>query len=460
MTGQPGLVDPLSASRPQDLVRLAAVLGQTADQVDAATHSARRSEAVTWDSPGGASYQRRLAHLCGRLERTSRSYAEAAQVLLAYSRAMASARELALKADALDATATDLQRRARPFLGSGRPDIALPDIALLDQAGGVRARARHVREQANLLDDDAGGRAAGVLNALATEAPHEAASVAAGRMIDDLGQGLAAQVDGVVALGRALWSSLPGVGRDDQRALARHQALEAAQQALQPWLLVEQVLHDLQDGRVGRAAGVVAGAALTRRVPLLGKDGVPRFAGHQHAPGYLAGLPQGALQIADQAEAWARAHEAKALQDDVAVLRLQATATGRSVVPADWLDHPVDLRHHEASGGHTLLKHVDARVELLQWRLRLEQQGALKSSFADLDEAVSSVQHVLDLNRLAVESFMASTRSSQIFRAPASAPTGVVLRRSGETSPGSRLRVTLRRHQDGSVYIVTAMVDL
>lgn len=444
----------LAAARPEDILRCGVILGEAAEQIRSAVTLSRRSSQVTWFGPTGTAYQHRLGRLTGKLDRAGSAFGEAGDVLIAYSRALAEAKELAGRAEAL-AQSAELAALNTLHVGP----LGLPDPVAALQAGLVQRKAGLLFAQAEAVEADAARRAALTLHALAGEAPHERAGTAVSRIGDDIGTSLAAQVDGVVGIGRSLWHSLPGVGRDDQRALGRHQALQAAKQMVQPWLAVEQLLDNLHDGRPGLAAGTVLGAALTKKVAPLGESAVPLFKGHQFAPKFLRGLPDGALMIREHAEAWAQAHEAKAFQDSIAQLRAQAAIDGRSAVPPDWLDRPLDLRQHEASGGHLLLKHVDARIELLQWRLRLEASGNYRSTFHGVAQAEQLVASCLKQREAAVLNFVRSGRLGQSFSINLEGRYGTVLSRDGQVATGGRLRVMLMRHNDGSVYIFTAMID-
>ena len=444
----------LTAARPEDVLRCGVILGEAAEQIRSAVTLSRRSSQVTWYGPTGTAYQHRLSRLTGKLDRAGSAFAEAGDVLIAYSRALAEAKELAGQAEVLFGAA---EVAAVNALHAG--PLGLPDPVAALPAGQLQRRASQVLAQAEAVEADAARRAALVLHALAGEAPDEGAGTAVSRIVDDVGTSLAAQVDGVVAIGRSSWHSLPGVGRDDQRALSRHQVLQAAKQLVQPWLAVEQLLDNVRDGRPGLAAGTVLGAALTKKVAPLGESAVPLFKGHQFAPKFLRGLPDGALVIREHAEAWAQAHEAKAFQDSIAQMRAQASIDGRSAVPPDWLDRPLDLRQHEASGGHLLLKHVDARIELLQWRLWLEKKATVRSTFNGVDEAQLLVEDFLRDHKDELRDFAASARQIETFKVPLAAKHGTSLAKDGTVSNGETLRIKFRRHEDGSVYILTAMID-
>lgn len=446
---------PLAVARPEDLLRCGVILGEVAEQIGSAVSVSRRSAQVSWYGPTGTAYQHRLGRLTGKLDRAAGAFGEACDVLIAYSRALAEAKELAGQAEVI-ARAAEMTALGAVQAGG----LGVVDPVAASQVGQLQRRAIELLAQAEAMEATAARRTAMTLRALAGEAPRESAGTAASRLVDDIGTSLAAQADGAVAFGRSLWHSLPGVGRDDQRALGRHQALQAAKQLVQPWLVVEQLLDNLHDGRPGLAAGTVIGAALTRKVAPIGKAGEPLFEGHQFAPNYLRGLPDQALVIRDHAQAWALAHEAKAFQDSIAALRAQAAIDGRSAVPPDWLDQPLDLRQHEASGGHLLLKHVDARIELLQWRLRLERKATERSMFASVDQATQLVSEGLKLRRQVIDSWMATASPQLAFHVPLAVGHGTVLHADGSVQWGSMLTVVLFRHTDGTPFVQTAYLGI
>lgn len=247
----------LMAARPEDLLRCGVILGEAAEQIRSAVTLSRRSSQVTWYGPTGTAYQHRLSRMSGKLGRAGAAFGEACDVLIAYSRALAAAKELAGQAEVLAQAA---EVAALDALHAGGLGLSDPVVAL--QAGQLQRRASQLLAQAEAIETDAAGRAALTLHALAGEAPQESAGTAASRIVDDIGTSLAAQVDGVVAIGRSLWHSLPGVGRDDQRAMGRHQALQAAKEMVQAWLAVERLLDNLHDGRPGLAAGTVIGGGV------------------------------------------------------------------------------------------------------------------------------------------------------------------------------------------------------
>lgn len=59
----------------------------------------------------------------------------------------------------------------------------------------------------------------------------------------------------------------------------------------------------------------------------------------------------------------------------------------------------------------------------------------------------------------AVLGFAASAREIETFKVPLTAKHGTLLAKDGTVSNGETLRIKLRRHEDGSVYILTAMID-
>lgn len=211
----------------------------------------------------------------------------------------------------------------------------------------------------------------------------------------------------------------------------------------QPWLAVEQMLHQIEAGRGGLAAGAVIGVVVTHKLDLsvLAKD-APLFKGHQLAKGYLRGLPQGALSIGDRDAAWVLAREAKAFQDETARLRRSGEP-----LPDDWLDRPVNLQHHEARGGHTMLKHVGASTDLLLWRLRLEK-GLERSTFHSITEATDCVERTLANNREGIRRFQADENAREEFSMALQGPAGIVLVADGSVRPAHTVVVVLRKVQD------------
>lgn len=268
-----------------------------------------------------------------------------------------------------------------------------------------------------------------------------------------MAESLRGQAVGIATCGADLIRSLPFVGADDDRARARHDSVEAAKSMAQPWLAVEQMLQQLEAGRGGLAAGTVLGAIITRKVDLPLLDRTKVFQGYPQAGLFLKGLPQGALSIPEKVRAWTAAYEVKEFEDHIAGLRAEGTP-----LPRDWMSTTLDLRQHEAKGGHTLLKHAGSSIDRLQWRLDLES-GKVKSSFVDVPQANSLISAALQDNRSAVLAFMGGQADNLQIEMPLETPQGVVLGRGRRLTRGSTVRVILRRSVAGDVYVYTAMVD-
>jgi len=295
--------------------------------------------------------------------------------------------------------------------------------------------------------------AAAALDDLTYQAPKAPGGAGVSRFLADVGTSVTGQVVGAATLGADLVRSLPFVGADDNRAKARHDSLEAAKAMAQPWLAVEQMLQQLESGRGGLAAGAAVGAVVTHKVDLPLLDKTKLFKGHSLAPGFLRGLPQGALSIPEEVRAWTTAHEVKEFEDQIAERRSAGTPLSK-----DWMSDALDLRQHEARGGHTLLKHAGSSIDRLQWRLNLES-GDVRSTFADVQEANSLVSGVLQAHRSMVLVFTKGKDPRLLLELPLVNPRGVVLDQAGLLSRGRSVRVVLRRDSMGEVYVYTAMVD-
>jgi len=428
-------VSALGDCRPQEVLRCGVVFGQAAEVLVSAQVAAGRSAQVRWRGRAGCDYQALLTSLSRDLGAVRGSYDGACEVLLRYARVLEQARVLAHEADVLGARADSA--------GFGDLFGAPGMVGQLDP-GPLRVKAEALMRQALELEEQAGLTAAAALDDLTYRAPKPPARTGASRFIADAGQSLTGQAAGLVVLGANLVRSVPFVGADDERARARHDSIQAAKAMAQPWLAVEQMLHQLESGRGGLAAGAVIGVVVTHKLDLsvLAKD-APLFKGHQLAKGFLRGLPQGALSIGDRDAAWVLARETKAFQDETARLRRSGEP-----LPDDWLDRPVNLQHHEARGGHTLLKHVGASTDLLLWRLRLEG-GAERSTFANISQAETLVSRTLKTRGEAVEKFRhASKGSRKSFKIATAETSAMVLGAKGVPRPIKSVIVVLAKLED------------
>jgi len=427
-------VSALGECQPQELLRCGVVFGQAAEVLLSAQVLAGRSAQVRWRGRTGCNYQQLLGPLSAELGALRASYDGACDVLLGYARVLEQAKALAHEADVLGARA-DSANFGDLFGAPGMVGEVNPHP--------LQVRADAFMRQAVELEEQAGLTAAAALDDLTYRAPKAPRGAGASRFLADVATSVTGQVVGAATFGADLVRSLPFVGADDNRAKARHDSLEAAKAMAQPWLAVEQMLQQLDSGRGGLAAGAAVGVIITHKLDLsaLAKN-APLFKGHQLAKGFLRGLPQGALSIADQGQAWALAHEVKQFQDETARLR-------RSGEPltGDWLDRPVNLQHHEARGGHTLLKHVGASTDLLLWRLRLEG-GAERSTFSSIEQAQALVRQTVS-NRLAIEGFRTVGKAERrIFWTPVGEQAGTILAVDGAQRPTKAVVVVLAKVDD------------
>ncbi len=425
----------LGECQPQELLRCGVVFGQAAEVLLSAQVLAGRSAQVRWRGRTGCNYQQLLGPLSSELGALRVSYDGACDVLLRYARVLEQAKALAHEADMLGARADS----------AGFGDLfGAPGMVGQVDPHPLQVRADALMHQAVELEEQAGLTAAAALDDLTYRAPKAPGGAGVSRFLADVGTSVTGQVVGAATLGADLVRSLPFVGADDNRAKARHDSLEAAKAMAQPWLAVEQMLQQLDSGRGGLAAGAVVGVIITHKLDLsaLAKN-APLFKGHSLAKGFLRGLPQGALSIADQGQAWALAHEVKQFQDETARLRRSGEP-----LPGDWLDRPVNLQHHEARGGHTLLKHVGASTDLLLWRLRLEG-GAERSTFSSVEQAQVLVGQTIVTNRLAVEGFRTVGKAERrIFWMPVGEQAGTILAVDGAQRPAKAVVVVLAKVDD------------
>ena len=438
----------LGECQPQELLRCGLVFGQAAEVLLSAQVLAGRSAQVRWRGRTGCNYQQLLGPLSSELGALRASYDGACNVLLRYARVLEQAKALAHEADVLVA------RSGSAGFGDlfGAPGMA-GEVNPHPHPHPLQVRADALMRQAVQLEEQAGLTAAAALDDLTYQAPKAPGGAEVSRFLADVGTSVTGQVVGAATLGSDLVRSLPFVGGDDNRAKARHDSLEAAKATAQPWLAVEQMLQQLDSGRAGLAAGAAVGVIITHKLDLPLLDKTKLFKGHSLAPGFLRGLPQGALSIPEEVRAWTTAHEVKEFEDQIAERRSAGTPLSK-----DWMSDPLDLRQHEARGGHTLLKHAGSSIDRLQWRLNLES-GDVRSTFVDVQEANSLVSGVLQAHRSMVLAFTKGKDPRLLLELPLVNPWGVVLDQVGLLSRGRSVRVVLRRNSMGEVYVYRAMVD-
>lgn len=390
-----------------------------------------RQQPSCWRGPSSRDYSYQLTALSGRVARIGRSHDAAAETLVSYARDLEEAQDRARYAEQL---AAEGQRRSaawadRRVVG---PD---PGACLLHAA-------QRTRLDAEALERAAAARAAARLRELAAAAPEQGWTSKLLRPLEDV---VLSTVVGVreaprdlAVLAGAAWSAVPWVhGRREQEQ--GRAALVDAAKVWQTWL---EAGRDAANGRPGLAAGALLGGALPgRRIK---------------PDGHLAGVEERLLRVRDVGDAWDQAHAAKALQDRIVRLRdvplpgLEALLRGE-----------VDLAHHEARGGHTILKHVGARLITLQARLDLEARGkrdAYRSTFPDLATAEALVRTALLANKGQINALAEGRRGgSRELRLSLDAPVGTVLHADGTITPGRSVIVILKKSK-GEVRVQTAFL--
>lgn len=372
----------LSRSRPEELLRCGVLLGRVAEDVAGAITSCRHAEHVRWQGVAAQAYREELAELAERMGRIRRAYDEACDVLVSYSRTLTQAREMCLHAEQLDA-----QAASEDYLfGVVNPTTTTAAIVLA-------RRAEQLRREAGEMEAAAAGRAAAALQRLTDEAPRPDTGAATSRWLVDAVHGLGDVVGGTVQLVGAALGSLPFVGSSHDRTEAREEIFDAAKEAVQPWLQVEQLLDEVRSHHIGLATGQLAGGLLLRHVHG-GSKNAELFGFHDRMPAEVlrAVYRDGHPNHGDD-EAWVLAREQRRYLDDLRRLE-QIPLPG----VGEWIEQGVNLLHHEARGGHTIWKHV-GRDEQFLLRRQAAEPGRFGpreiSSFQDLDEAQRLVNRAL-----------------------------------------------------------------
>jgi hypothetical protein len=419
----------LTAARPEQVLRGAALLGATADELGTAISSCRRAAAVRWVGRANEQYQDRLAQLAADLVRVRTAFDTACEALLGYARALAYAQPLAEEAARL-------------------------------QAMGETARVADLQWQAEQAEQAAAARLLLVLHDLIDRAPRTGAWTTTQHDLANFAAGLDDAVKGVGSTVVSLFRSLPGVGSSAARSTARHEVVEAAEDSLQPWKQVQQLLDALHDGRGWRTSGEVAGTALLRARGVRGHR-VDFFGAHDELPAaVMLVLDRGAQALSEQValDFWLAEHLRQEFVQ--ALLRLE-----REPLPSlDELDlYGVDLLHQEAAGGHALQRHLGRDADFLRDRQRIEpgRDGGPQpfSSFSTLDEAEALVSEVLQANLAQVRAYLASTDvKARDFRLRVPAGTGTVISARGELVAARTAIVRLVK-RNGTVRVATAFLN-
>jgi hypothetical protein len=414
----------VTLARPSDLMRAAALLGASADELGTAVAACRRSAAVPWVGGPSENYQERLSRLADGLVGMRSAFGAACDAVLGYARAVAALQPLAQEADQLERLASE------PLLG--RCVALRAEVA----QGESIAAARLIMELQYLTD-----RAPRVSSSYGLQ--HNAAHFA---------QGLASCAAGLGRTVGALFGSLPGVGSDRDRHEARHEVAASVADALQPWKQVQELYDALTEGNAWYAGGQLAGAAVFR---LRGDRaaGMDLFGGHDELPDrVMLALRRDALPLGSDApvDRWLAEHLRQQFVD--ALLTLE----NLPLPSLDELDlHGVDLVHHEAAGGHTLQRHVGRDPDFLRERQRflVDRDGNPfpLSSFGTLDEAEALITEVIRTHLREIRAFLSDpVLTRKTFVEPLPGPVGTVIDAQGTVVPAGSVVVRLVK-VDGTV---------
>lgn len=443
--------------RPEEILRAGAVFGQVAEQVGRTVAQCRASADVRWNGPPALKYQEHLRSLVHDLGRIQTGYDAACDALLSYSRALVPVRDLALQADLLEAQAEDLKRARDVTLGM--QELFAP---MTPAEETVRARSAALRAAAEEGERVASQQVCSVLRAVADDAPRMGGWTSAGRFASDVAMSASAQLDGMAGLGLDAFVALPGLGNAQSRARARRELWQAAELVVQPWLAVEQALDELQDHRFGLIAGSAVVAVTTRG---LGKVTEAMASDYEALLGSHAVMSEPVLRSLSRANdvtgpgEWVLEHEQRRFAQALALFR------NVSIPPmADLLRDGVDLIHHEAYEGHTLIRHVGRDEAFLRLRQQVEAGGdgslRARSSFESLDEAEALVTACLRGNAKEVLAAEAGEVRRLELRLRLSSSYGRVVDSQGRLSPlPAEVAVILRRDANGRLRIATAFLD-
>ena len=443
LRGVPSLVTVLrmllSQSRPEDLVRCAAVFGELVADVARAQSSARESSHVVWHGRAGDAYQHELAALATDLQCVQVAYDEACDVLLRYARGLDLARGQARTAEAVIVTAE--AERAAAVVSGG--------LLWSDSDAGL-ARGAALLEAAHEAHAQAAAPAIRALEDLAGRVPRT--SMGANRFLSQVLRGLGGVVKGTGELAVTAIRSLPLVGSDSGRHAARHELADEAEAIVQPWLLVEQLLQQWRDGQGGQALGAALGMAATHRLGVRAKD-AELFGTYAALPDQVVRAVRGVgPDLAG--DTWVLARQQQLLHEDLLRLREVPLPVGRQV-----LAHPVDLLHHEAHGGHTVLKHVGRPVafllrrqeSLLPWKQSVSSFTSLEEASRAVDRALTSAEVQADLDL-----WLSSPRPRTTVRVALPGLAGPVLDPLGKPVPARDIVIRLVKGKDGAVLVLTA----
>jgi len=388
----------LSRSRPEDPLRCGAVLGRVAEQVAVASGRAHRATALPWHGQAGSAYDLQLSSLAHRLNALERAYDEACDLLVGYSRELAVARELAVHADALNEQA-DRERVSDVLVGALVPGLA-------DSAAVHSHRAAQLRVEAVDVEAAAARRGAEALEQLIAEAPRLTGGGSAVRVAAGAARGFTnAIVGGIVGIGAMASDALLGllfVGSQDSQQDHRDDLVGQAKAFAQPWLAVERLLQQWQQHHESEAVGELGGMLLMRKTHAGSKEGARfGFLDAMHEP-VLRAVYRGSRAEVALDEQWLL-HRAQARWDaDIERLRHLRLPDAKGLAAEG-----LDLVHHEARGGHTVLRHVGRSAEFLRSRQTAKPHAPMPavSSFSDLDEATAAIANVLAASSSRIEQY-------------------------------------------------------
>jgi hypothetical protein len=439
----------ITKARPDDVLRAAALLGGSADQLGTAVSSCHRSADVDWVGRPNERYQSQLARLAIGLTGVRSAFDSACDALLDYARVLTGAQQAAEEAD----------RLAAAVVTTGGSHVQAGDPTGAQQV--ALDRARELRIAAAQQEARAAQRLAQVLHDLADRAPRVNGWISAGHHAAHFVQGLDDALLGIGGTFRAAARSLPGVGTPDHRAQARGELVDSLEDVVQPWKQVQELYDELTSGHAWLASGQLAGTLLFRFRGAHGKV-VDRFGSHDGLPDtVMLALRRGGLPALHdgQLDGWLAARLREQL-----VRELKAFEHVSLPPLDDLLRQGVDLLHHEAAGGHTILKHIGRDPDFLRDRQRWEpgKDGlpAPMSSFTSLDVAEAAIGDALRGHAQGVRDFLAAADARKYdVIVPAPASLGITIDVAGSVVDVTSLVVRITKSADGTVLIQTAFLN-
>lgn len=369
----------MTRARPDEVLRAAALLGATADELGTAISACRRAAAVPWVGRAQERYQQRLGRLAHDLVGLRSAFDTACDALLSYGQALSGLQPLAEEADRL---------------------TAVGDETLLSRVDGLRWEAT----QGEL---NAAAQLVFVLDQLTARAPASGAGATARHDASNFALGMQDWFTSWGSMASALAGSLPGVGSAHDRAKAREELGDAAAEMAQPWKQVQDLVDAIRNGMGFRALGGISAAAVFRVPGRKDSWAVRMFGTHDEmTDAMLTVMRRGAAAGDDVLESWA----AQRVQAEL-VAELKRLDRVRLPSLATLLADGVNLVHHEAKDGHTMIRHIGRDIDFLRERQRedVRMAGVIKrvGSFDTLDQAEALVDDVLRANAQVVKDYLA-----------------------------------------------------